>query len=42
MGFEKYYAAILKNRTRTEPRADEAMRDYLAMQNSMLVAAAMF
>jgi hypothetical protein len=28
MNFNKYYASILRHPTRTEPRADEALRDY--------------
>ncbi len=28
MQFSKYYAELLRKRTSTEPRADEALRDY--------------
>jgi hypothetical protein len=31
MNFSKYYAALLRNGSPTEPRADEAMRDYQDM-----------
>lgn len=39
MGFDKYYSALLRDRTRTEPRADEALRDYQAMLVRVQVAA---
>lgn len=28
MQFDKYYMELLRKRTSTEPRADEALRDY--------------
>lgn len=31
MDFKNYYAALLRSRKDTEPRADEAMRDYRDM-----------
>ena len=31
MEFKNYYAALLRNKTQTEPLADEAMRDYRDM-----------
>jgi hypothetical protein len=31
MEFKQYYAALLRHKTRTEPRADEAMRDFQDM-----------
>ncbi|MGH2586651.1 MAG: hypothetical protein ACRDJE_17185 [Dehalococcoidia bacterium] len=29
--FKRYYAALLRSGSHTEPHADEAMRDYQAM-----------
>lgn len=33
MSFAHYYAALLRGGRDTEPRADEALRDYQAMLN---------
>ena len=35
MDFKTYYAALLRHRTRTQPHADEALRDYQAVLNSI-------
>jgi hypothetical protein len=31
MDFKHYYAALLRHGSQTEPRADEAIKDYRAM-----------
>lgn len=37
MNFEKYYAAVIRTRTQTEPSADEAKRDFQAMNLAAFV-----
>ena len=38
MDFKSYYTALLRHHTHTEPRADEAMRDYQHVLNTYVLA----
>lgn len=39
MNFDKYYAALLRTKTQTEPRADEAMKDFQRLLHQTWLAA---
>jgi hypothetical protein len=41
MNFQDYYAALIRNAHRSEPRADEALRDYQAMLKQLVIAGVM-
>jgi hypothetical protein len=41
MDFKEYYAALLRHGHQSEPRADEALRDYQSVLKQLVLAGVM-